>query len=227
MALLYEVIQERNAVRLTARHQVIEHARIGRLIIGAARHPHVNSVPFAHEAVHVHAVSGNAEIGRRCPLDQHERLASPAKPDRVAFVAPAFDDAAFGQPAQRFLDGGRPCFRRIQPRGEHDRIVSDVEQFWKRRKLVKERVLQPADFAPGHDERPEMPHVARIAFPDAVEKTHGIFAFARSTTSRLKAKRSKASECLHAHLTTVQLESGSNASMSRASAFVLGPRSFS
>jgi len=71
----------------SAGHQVVEHAGIDLLGRAAAREPHA----LARDPVQVHRLSGQAEGPRRRALDL-EQLG-----DAVALVAPAGDEAFFGQ----------------------------------------------------------------------------------------------------------------------------------
>ena len=79
-----------------ARDDVVEHARVGRLGVAAARDPQLRrAIRVFYDAVQMHRVGHRAEEARRRAFDIRERRRIERIADRVGFVAPA-GNAAFG-----------------------------------------------------------------------------------------------------------------------------------
>src|SRR5579883_2197657 len=173
-ALLDEVLEDADVRRLPARHGVVELAGIGRLHIGATRHPDVQAVALLHIARHVRTVGAHAEPRHRRALHLEQGRLVEVRRDLVRLLAPSLpEQATVAQLEQERAHRRGAPGRRVERSVEIPAAVAMAEQIGPHRDHGQEVAMQETRAHGADVPGLELAEVSVVATRDMIEKGHG------------------------------------------------------
>jgi hypothetical protein len=162
IALLLQRAARIETVTDAASDEVVPHAGVDRLGLGAAGQPQ-RRLQRVDNAIHVSGVGADAEKARGGALDQRQRRLAPAGVDGKTLVAPAAHMAIIRQPGNDFAQGGRALGLGGERIAQLDPISSHHEPVLPAREQRRALAVQPAHGLPGDNPRHQRGGVEAIA----------------------------------------------------------------
>ena len=160
---------------LAAGHGVVELAREGRLVVGAAWHPDVQPVALADEARHVRPVGTHAEPRHGGAFEQQQRRARELPGDGIGLLSPQPAEASLG--AQFQGEGAHrvgALLRRVERSIEMPGGIAVTEQVGLGRERGREVAVDVAGALGADEPRLELAEVGVVATCDMVEEGHAV-----------------------------------------------------
>ena len=172
-ALLKQIVDEAQADGLPAGNDIVELAGKARLVAGAARHPHVDPVRLAHEAVEMHSAGANAQRRAGGAFDLHKRRRLPIRRNRIQFLTPGRNLPLLGKLPQRAVERCRARLEAVEPLVHMHRVLADAENGGPARQRQRQGRAHETHPRSADIQRPEAGWVEVVAGVYVVEIGHG------------------------------------------------------